>query len=209
VRNAATKLGLTRFAAVGVTICAFGLAQAGIAEAEYDAGHYAHGIMLCGVPSPSGWYAMGTTAPTMIPDVPNQLIAFRDELWNNSGGSWHAVLTSPWEYKRAPSDIFTAATQKAFVTYGWYVNNRLTNGYWLYSVKPGRASWAIRQVLYWYPQSYTESVASDLSLDIFTRATATRTVLAQRHSKVLWAYQSGLGNDGTDACSLSSNGQFG
>jgi hypothetical protein len=110
--------------------------------------------MVCGSRNADGSYPMATTGPVMVPDVASQRLAFRDELWNNAGGRWHMVLQSPWLYKRAPDNIFDAATRNAFVTYGWYTSaNVLTTGPAAHTVRPGSANWAIRQTLYWYPQS--------------------------------------------------------
>jgi hypothetical protein len=200
-------LSSRKLLALGSALCVLGLTQAGVAMADYSAGYYAHGILYCGLPS-AGAYPIGATAPTMVPDVPNQQIAFRDELWNNDGGTWHMVRQSPWEYKRAPSDIFSATTATAFATYSWWTENGSpTSGYHSWQVYPGTVQWAIRQTLYWYAQSYTVYGSQDFNADIFTRATRTGTLVAQAHSRVLWTYQSAFGGDGSDTCSLH-NGVF-
>jgi hypothetical protein len=102
--------------------------------------------------------------------------------------------------------IFDAATRNAFVTYGWYTSaNVLTSGARRYTVRPGSANWAIRQTLYWYPQSYT--VYGSSSGDIFIQGTTVTTKLAPAHSRTTWANQSSLGGADNGYCNLR-NGRF-
>jgi len=194
--------------AVAAAACALGLAQTGVAMADYDAGHYAHGNLICGVGS-GGAYSIYATAPVMIPDVPNQWVAFHDELWNNSGGTWHVIQQLPWEYKHAPSDVFSDALTDEFATYSWQTSSGAwTSGAHAWTVTPGGVKWAIRQTLYWYAQSYTYYGSLDFSTDIFTQATASSTLVAPAHSHILWADQSSLGSDDTTTCSLHGGGLF-
>jgi hypothetical protein len=177
-----------RFLAIAGALSALALAHAGVARADYDAGHWASGIMVCGSRNLDGTYPMATTAPVMVPDVASQLLAFRDELWNNSGGRWHVVLQSPWLYKRAPSDIFSAALQDEFTTYSWSdANGARTYGIRRYNVRPGTANWAIRQTLYWYGRTVAPTAAA--------------------HTTYTWANQAAIGGDVTSYCNLR-NGRF-
>jgi hypothetical protein len=190
-------------AALAIAVC-----QAGVASADYDPGHWASGIMYCGLRAANGTYPIGTTAPVMVPDVAGQRMAFRDELWTNAGGRWHVVIQSPLLSKTAPSDIFSAGLQTQFESQAWTAaNGAQTTGYRLYSVRPGNASWAILQRMYWFPATTTVDYTNDQSLDIFSRATTTGTVVVQAHSRSTWANESSLGGSATSHCELTG-GRF-
>jgi hypothetical protein len=195
-----------RFLAVAAALGALAFAHAGVARADYDAGHWASGIMVCGSRNADGSYPMATTGPVMVPDVASQWLAFRDELWNDAGGRWHMVLQSPWLYKHAPSDIFSAGLQDAFTTYSWQTSAGVrTSGVRRYNVRPGSANWAIRQTLYWYPQQYT--IYGSQTGDIFTQGSTTTTATAPAHTRYTWANQSAMGGGDSSYCNLR-NGRF-
>src|SRR3954447_8237216 len=107
----------TRLVVALLAVTLVTLSGAGVASADYSAGHWAPGIMRC--THVSNGYKIGTTQPVMVPDVPNQLEWFKDELWNNAGGKWHVVVTSPWAARRAPPNIFVDATAQSFVYNYW------------------------------------------------------------------------------------------
>ncbi len=72
-------------------------------------------------------------------------------------------------------------------------------------MRPGSVNWAIRQTLYWYPQTYT--VYGSQTGDIFTQGTTTTTATAPAHTTNTWANQSAIGGDATSYCNLR-NGRF-
>jgi hypothetical protein len=157
---------LRRLPAVAAAVCALGLVQAGSALADYDAGHFAHGNLICGVSHSNGAYSIYATAPVVIPDVPNHWVAFHDELWNDSGGTWHVVSALPWEYKQAPSDIFSAGLTDQFATYSWQTQS----GAWT----SGTHSWTVTPGTRARPRAGCTATGASTSENVSKRAYASR-----------------------------------